>query len=78
VGIASIGPWWGVAIVVGLPVAGKVVITIWSLRGTKPADRPRIIQAVADLFPITAWSRTRRSGPSKTPEGNDRDGKAPS
>ena len=49
-----------VAIAIGIPVLGKIVIVLWSLRGTKPADRPAIIEAIACLFPIASWQRTRR------------------
>jgi hypothetical protein len=39
-----------VAVVVGVPVAGKIIITAVALRGADPKDRPNIIKAVAELF----------------------------
>ena len=47
------GPW-AVAIVVGVPVAGKIIITALALRGSEPRDRPNILKAVAELF---RWRR---------------------
>jgi hypothetical protein len=49
-----------VALAIGIPVLGKIIIVLWSLRGTQPADRPRIIESVASLFPVTSWQRARR------------------
>jgi hypothetical protein len=49
-----------VALAIGIPVLGKTVIVLWSLRGTRPEDRPKIIDSVAGLFPATSWSRSRR------------------
>ncbi|MFG1917316.1 hypothetical protein [Micromonospora sp. NPDC048898] len=46
-------PWMAAAIV-GVPVAGKIVITAVALRGAGPKDRPGIIKAVAELF---RWRR---------------------
>ncbi|GAA3753513.1 hypothetical protein GCM10022379_21980 [Micromonospora maritima] len=43
-----------VAAVLGVPVAGIVLIIAIALRGTDPKDRPGIIKAVAELFP---WRR---------------------
>jgi hypothetical protein len=43
------GPWV-VALVVGIPMAGKIIITALALRGSEPKDRPNIIKAVAELF----------------------------
>jgi hypothetical protein len=47
------GPW-AIALAVGVPVAGKVIITAVALRGADPKDRPAIIRAVAELF---RWRR---------------------
>ncbi|KOX14984.1 hypothetical protein ADK66_03005 [Micromonospora sp. NRRL B-16802] len=47
------GPWV-VAAAIGVPVAGKIIITALALRGTDPKDRPGIIKAVAELF---RWRR---------------------
>ena len=62
--------WWYVALVVGIPVLGKTVVVVWSLRGTTPNERPKILRAVARLFPIASWSMRRqfseRSDPQET------------
>jgi hypothetical protein len=47
--VLSHGPW-AVALVVGVPVAGKLVALGIALRGVDPKDRPSIIRAVAELF----------------------------
>lgn len=47
------GPW-ALALAVGVPVAGKIIITAVALRGAEPKDRPSIIKAVAELF---RWRR---------------------
>jgi hypothetical protein len=49
----NLAEWWPVITVV---VTGKVIIVCWSLRGTKPEDRPAIITALAELF---RWWRLR-------------------
>ncbi|MEU2661208.1 hypothetical protein [Micromonospora sp. NPDC007220] len=59
VGLANLEPFVGaspyvVAAAIGVPVAGKIVITALALRGTDPKDRPGIIKAVAELF---RWRR---------------------
>lgn len=58
--LANHGPW-AVALVVGVPVAGKIIITTLALRGSQPKDRPNIIKAVAELFRVGSWFR--RGGP---------------
>lgn len=45
---------WVIVLVVGTPVAGKIVITALALRGAPPEARPGIIKAVAELF---RWHR---------------------
>ena len=54
-GLTNIEPFLGVspwiaAAVVGVPVAGKIIVVALALRGTDPKDRPNIIKAVAELF----------------------------
>ena len=58
-GLPSVNPW-AVVLVIGVPAVAKIVIVMWSLRGTKPAERPKILTAVADLFPVASWARSRR------------------
>jgi hypothetical protein len=62
--------WWYVVLVVGIPVLGKVIIVVWSLRETKPRDRPQILRAVAHLFPIASWSLRRRRAEPERPPGD--------
>lgn len=45
---------WVAAAIVGVPVAGKIIITAMALRGADPRDRPAIIRAVAELY---RWRR---------------------
>jgi len=45
---------WAIAVLIGVPVAGKILITAVALRGSEPKDRPNIIKAVAELF---RWGR---------------------
>jgi hypothetical protein len=47
------GPW-AIALVIGMPIVGKIIITAVALRGSEPKDRPNIIKAVAELF---RWRR---------------------
>jgi hypothetical protein len=49
------GGWWSLAAAT-VVVTGSVIIVCWSLRGTKPEDRPEIIRALAELF---RWWRLR-------------------
>ncbi len=42
-------PWMAAAIV-GLPVAGKVIVAGIALRGAESKDRAAIVNAVSDLF----------------------------
>jgi hypothetical protein len=59
VGITELAPVvehgpWAIALALGVPVAGKIIITAVALRGADPKDRPGIIKAVAELF---RWRR---------------------
>jgi hypothetical protein len=59
VGFADLAPVvehgpWALALAIGVPVAGKIIITAVALRGSEPEDRPNIIKAVAELF---RWRR---------------------
>lgn len=45
----SASPWAGVALI-GLLVAGRIIVVCVALRGAEPKDRPHIIKAVAELF----------------------------
>jgi hypothetical protein len=47
------GPW-AVAVAVGIPVLGKIIVTALALWGSEPKDRPNILKAVAELF---RWRR---------------------
>jgi hypothetical protein len=51
-----IGAGWLPLATVTVVVAGSVFIICWSLRGTKPEERPEIIRALAELF---RWWRLR-------------------
>lgn len=56
--MVNIAEWWP-AVAVGAVVVtavGRIIIVCWSLRGTKPEDRPEIIRALAELF---RWWRLR-------------------
>lgn len=48
-----------IAFLVGLPVLGKVVVSIWAIRGASARERPAIIRAVGDMFRV---GRRRRDG----------------
>jgi hypothetical protein len=50
---------WMVAAAVGLPVLGKIIIVCVALRGARPAERPKIISALAQLF---GWRRRGDAG----------------
>ena len=41
---------WAVAVVVGVPAIGKIVIVYVALRGAPSKDRPKIISALAEVF----------------------------
>lgn len=41
---------WIVAAAIGIPVLGKIIIVCIALRGARPAERPKIISALAELF----------------------------
>ena len=41
---------WAVAVLVGVPVVGKLIALGIALRGADPKERPSIIKAVAELF----------------------------
>lgn len=56
VGMISVAGWWPVIALGAMVVTGNVIIVCWSLRGTKPKDRPAIIAALAELF---RWWRLR-------------------
>jgi Kef-type K+ transport system membrane component KefB len=45
---------WAIALVVVVPVAGKIIVTAIAVRGAKPTEKPAIIRAVAELF---RWRR---------------------
>jgi hypothetical protein len=50
---------WSPVIALGAVVVtavGRIIIICWSLRGTKPEDRPAIITALAEMF---RWWRFR-------------------
>ena len=59
-------PWIALIAIVVATVA-RIVIVMWALRGTKPDDRPKILRAVACLFPVTSWTQSRR----KSEDEND-------
>ena len=82
-GLAGLDPL-AVALAIGIPIVGKIVIVVWSLRGTKPEERPRIIDSIAGLFMATSWQRALRRrtpgrssrAPSTTVEPSDQRGAA--
>lgn len=51
---------WVVLAAIALPVLAKITIVCVALRGAEPADRPRIISALAELF--RWWRRPGESG----------------
>ncbi len=51
---------WVALIAITVAAVARVVIVMWALRGTKPDDRPKILRAVACLFPVTSWTQARR------------------
>ena len=41
---------WVVALIVGVSAITKIIIVCLALRGTSPAERPKIISALAEMF----------------------------
>lgn len=58
----STGAW--LAVIVG-EIAFSIIILLWlSIRGTEPADRPKIIRALAELVRelFSGWRRPPAAG----------------
>lgn len=54
---------WVIILVICLPVLARVVIVTVALRGAQPADRPKIITALAEMF--RWWRRSDPRGPGE-------------
>jgi hypothetical protein len=46
---SNLSPWTAL-VLVGVPLAGAVIVATVALRDSEPKDRPDIIKAVAGLF----------------------------
>lgn len=49
---------WAVALVIGVPVLGKVIVALWTTRKADDETKPEILRAIGDMF--RPWRRGGR------------------
>lgn len=49
-GLSQTANIWVIAVIIGTSMIGKIVIFCVALRGASPAERPKIISALARIF----------------------------